>query len=186
VGLAGGAAHIAGPVAATGESVPTVPPVRGQLPLAGDVAGDLPGLLTELLPRVDAPALPATPAVAPPCEAFTLTAALFADNSPALLPEAGAALHSVARQLKTRPGAVRVVGFTDARPATFPGGNQGLSEARAQAVSAALAARGVSDIVDIEGRGAQEPVDVGKTEATYGRNRRVEVALECTTSPGSG
>jgi len=153
------------------QSLPTSPPLTGQLPTVGLVPG--------ILPRAHALGTPLPPAQGPACQGFTLTAVLFDDNSPALGPDSGAALDDVARQLTSTGGAITIIGYTDARPTTFPGGNQALSLARARSVGDALERRGVTDIVDVEGRGAAEPVDLGTTEVAYSRNRRVEVTFDC-------
>ena len=84
----------------------------------------------------------------------------------------------IARRLKAAPGPVTIIGYTDARPTAFPGGNQRLSEARARSVRDALIGRGVVGIADVEGRGDREPVDLGTTEAAHRRNRRVEVTVK--------
>jgi outer membrane protein OmpA-like peptidoglycan-associated protein len=153
------------------QSLPTSPPLTGQPPTVGVVPG--------ILPRAHALGTPLLPTQSPVCQGFTLTAALFDDNAPALGPDSGAALDEVARQLKAVGGAITIVGYTDARPTTFPGGNQALSDARADSVRDALESRGVTNIVDVEGRGAADPVDLGTTQVAYSRNRRVEVTFDC-------
>jgi outer membrane protein OmpA-like peptidoglycan-associated protein len=176
-GCAGGAPDASRPDAASappateGHSLPTSPPLTGQLPAIG--------VLLEILPRADTLGTPVTPTAGPPCLGFTVTAALFDDNSPTLRADSGAALDEVAQQLEAVGGAISIIGYTDTQATTFPGGNQALSEDRARSVRDALASRGVTDIVDVEGRGAAEPIDLGTTQAAYSRNRRVEVTVDC-------
>jgi outer membrane protein OmpA-like peptidoglycan-associated protein len=176
-GCAGAASNTGRPAtvsaapATEGYSLPTSPPLTGQLPVIG--------VLLEILPRAHTLGTPVMPTPGSPCLGFTVTAALFDDNSPTLRADSGAALDEVARQLEAVGGAISIIGYTDTQPATFPGGNQALSEDRARSVRDALASRGVTDIVDVEGRGAAEPVDLGTTQAAYSRNRRVEVTVDC-------
>lgn len=76
---------------------------------------------------------------------------------------------------------LRVDGHTDKRPITsgkFPS-NWELSTARAITVLRALAADGVpKDRLAAAGFGEFQPVDNGKTEAAYAKNRRIEIRFD--------
>jgi outer membrane protein OmpA-like peptidoglycan-associated protein len=77
---------------------------------------------------------------------------------------------------------ITIVGHTDKIPSRFPGGNAGLSSARAAAVQTSLidnhgvhpewiaASFGVAD---------SEPVELGDDAASLAANRRVEVTFNC-------
>ena len=83
--------------------------------------------------------------------------------------------------LKTLPGKVLVIGYTDnTKPglsARFPS-NYDLSKARAAAVTAALAPRaGPADRYSVEGRGEVDAIAPNDTPAGRARNRRVELVV---------
>ena len=67
-----------------------------------------------------------------------------------------------------------MIGHTDSKGSESY--NQGLSERRAQAVTALLVAAGVdASIIDTSGMGETQPVASNDTEEGRARNRRVEV-----------
>jgi len=86
------------------------------------------------------------------------TDVLFAYDSDVLGPEAGAAIEVAAQQLRAQPSrTVAVTGHTDSQGDTAY--NLGLSQRRAEAVRAALAAQlGAGWIVNASGVGESEPV----------------------------
>ncbi|VIO78089.1 Outer membrane protein Omp38 [Bradyrhizobium ivorense] len=82
--------------------------------------------------------------------------------------------------LDKEPGKIRVVGHTDNTPmrsARFPS-NFELSLERAKAAAATLK-RGLSDgsRVEVEGKGADAPIDTNATPAGRANNRRVEIFI---------
>lgn len=86
-------------------------------------------------------------------------------------------LNQMAQILQAYPNArIRVVGYADARgpdPA-----NQQLGLARANAVKAALSAKGVAaDRVETASGGEQDPVDTNATAEGQAENRRTEVVV---------
>lgn len=89
-------------------------------------------------------------------------------------------LGRIAEALRTEPGRIQVVGYTDNVPihtVQFPSNFQ-LSLARAQAARAVIAA-GIGDPgrVSAEGRGDAEPIAVNTTAEGREQNRRIEVVL---------
>ena len=86
----------------------------------------------------------------------------------------------LAATLEKEPGKIRVVGHTDNTPissARFPS-NFELSLERAKAAAAVLK-QGLSDPgrVEIEGKGADAPIDTNATPAGRANNRRVEIFI---------
>ena len=120
-----------------------------------------------------------------PCVAFTLMAATFAENTATLSTRASNAIDQLADRLRSISGDIVITGHTDPRPASFPGGNHGLSLARARAVVRALVERRIpeSSFTDVVGRAASELVDAGTNAASYRANRRVEVIVYCDREP---
>ncbi|SFU99297.1 DotU family type VI secretion system protein [Pseudoduganella namucuonensis] len=92
----------------------------------------------------------------------------------------GAALQHVGRALRAVPGPVRVLGHTDAQPirsARFPS-NWHLSQARAEAVAALLAAQAPPpQRYSAEGLADTEPLGPNTTAQDRARNRRVDIVL---------
>jgi outer membrane protein OmpA-like peptidoglycan-associated protein len=87
-------------------------------------------------------------------------------------------LNRLADVLKTHPSAeVRVEGFTES--ADNPEANQQLSQVRAEKVKAELVARGVeAERIEVEGKGASDPIASNATPTGRKQNRRIEVVLE--------
>lgn len=97
-------------------------------------------------------------------------------------------LTRIGNALKTQPGSVQVVGYTDNQPIhtiRFPS-NFELSGARAQAASTVIAAAAGPDAhVTAEGRADADPIAANNTAAGREQNRRIEVVLH-RSGPGSG
>ncbi|MEM9785415.1 MAG: type IVB secretion system protein IcmH/DotU [Pseudomonadota bacterium] len=78
-------------------------------------------------------------------------------------------------------GGVSVVGHTDSIPVQRSNPfatNQGLSEARAQAIADLLIASGVAtDLITVSGKAATEPIGDNATREGRARNRRVEIII---------
>jgi outer membrane protein OmpA-like peptidoglycan-associated protein len=102
---------------------------------------------------------------------------LFAFDSDAILPAAGANLTNLANSLREYPDTeVLIVGHTDwIGTAEY---NQALSERRARSARDYLVRQGVPLArVRTEGRGEFEPIASNETEAGRQQNRRVEIAI---------
>jgi chemotaxis protein MotB len=120
---------------------------------------------------------------------FVLQSEVFFDTGQAvLLPEGKSELDQVAaalvdldRQIPADlPWVLRVDGHTDSRPITSPQfpSNWELSSARAIAVVQYLISKGVSpQRLVAAGFGEFQPIDPGKTDEAYQRNRRIELKL---------
>ena len=125
----------------------------------------------------------------------------FDSGSSVVKPDAKVALNKLAEILsgdQTKNRTMTIVGFTDSdqvvKPATIdhlkrlgkPASNQGLSEARAEAVAAVLKAGGVEGKrMTARGEGEASPVADNSTPAGKARNRRVEIYL-VPTEAGRG
>jgi outer membrane protein OmpA-like peptidoglycan-associated protein len=107
----------------------------------------------------------------------TLSGVLFDTGRATLKPGAELTLDRLSTMLKQNANArVMIDGFTDNTGS--PETNQTLSQQRADAVAAALIARGVSaDRVRAVGRGEEYPVATNSTAAGRQQNRRVEIVL---------
>jgi outer membrane protein OmpA-like peptidoglycan-associated protein len=102
---------------------------------------------------------------------------LFDFDSDRIRPDAAANLNSLAESFVKYPNSdLLIVGHTDARGDDAY--NMNLSQRRANAASAYLAARGVpANRIKTSGRGEMEPVASNDTEAGMQQNRRVEIAI---------
>jgi len=107
----------------------------------------------------------------------TIGDVLFDTGRATLKPGADLTLDRLATYMKSNPQARTVVeGHTDSTGS--PSTNEALSERRADAVAAALVARGVpADNVHAVGRGEDYPVSSNATAAGRQQNRRVEIIL---------
>lgn len=97
----------------------------------------------------------------------------FATGSAKIDARSGALLDTLAQEVKSCPGKIRIEGHTD----TVGRGriNRHLSEARAAAVRTALVARGVpGGRLSAQGYGARRPIADNTTEEGRARNRRIE------------
>lgn len=102
---------------------------------------------------------------------------LFDFDSDRIRPDAAANLNSLAASFVKYPNSdLLIVGHTDSRGDDAY--NMNLSQRRANAASAYLAARGVpASRIRTSGRGEMEPVASNDTEAGMQQNRRVEIAI---------
>jgi len=104
----------------------------------------------------------------------------FAPGRAALQPSLAAVLEQVGKALKSEPGEVQVIGYTDNQPirtVQFPSNFQ-LSSARAKAASAAIARTiGNASRVSSEGRADADPIASNATSEGREANRRIEVVL---------
>jgi type VI secretion system protein ImpK len=110
---------------------------------------------------------------------------MFASGSATIQPRFRPILDRVAAALQTRPGSIRVVGYTDnvpIRTVAFPS-NYELSQARARAAEAALAKRIDRDRIRAEGRADADPVAGNDTPEGRQQNRRIEIVTEAKTLP---
>jgi outer membrane protein OmpA-like peptidoglycan-associated protein len=99
----------------------------------------------------------------------------FATGKAEILPESAPVVGEVVSLLRNRPGLrVGIEGHTDNTGTAAA--NKSLSEARARAVAAAIAAAGISaDRLDPLGYGQERPVADNRTEEGRAKNRRVEI-----------
>lgn len=102
---------------------------------------------------------------------------LFDFDSDRIRPDAAANLNELANSFVKYPNSdLLIVGHTDSRGDDAY--NMSLSQRRANAASAYLAARGVpANRIKTSGRGEMEPVASNDTEAGMQQNRRVEIAI---------
>lgn len=139
-----------------------------------------------LRPRIGEPGNPNTAAAPPPTAAQaeacdkTMAGLLasarieFASNSADIGAGSNALLDAIAAAASYCQGTLQIQGYTDdvGRDAA----NTGLSRRRAEAVRAALIARGISaDRLVAQGFGAASPVASNATEQGRARNRRIEI-----------
>ena len=104
-------------------------------------------------------------------------ALVFASGSSVVAPSAQEALDRIATAMTAVAlSKATVIGYTDSAGASRY--NKSLSEARAKAVAAYIAGKGVETArVAAEGRGEEEPVADNKTAEGRAANRRVELLL---------
>jgi type VI secretion system protein ImpK len=110
---------------------------------------------------------------------------MFASGSAVIQPPFLPVLARIAAALRSRPGPVRVVGYTDNQPihtVAFPSNFQ-LSHARAQAAAAILAATIDPGRISAEGRADAEPIATNATAEGRQQNRRVEIVAEQAGTP---
>ncbi len=109
-----------------------------------------------------------------------IAAAMFAPGDARVKPEFKLLVERLGKLLQSRQGQIRVVGHTDAaqiRTVRFPS-NFHLSQERARAVGQILkAALGAPNRVEIEGKGADQPIASNDTAEGRARNRRVEILV---------
>lgn len=155
-------------------ALPTAPSMSGTFPTA-------PAL--ELLLPNEAPPDPDTGARA--CEgSIRLTGSHFETAQWEVLPEAYPVIEDALNELRryTDEWKVIIYGHTDARPFNgLPGGNEELSQRRAEAVASKLQDFGLDParIDDVIGIGATELVSLEDTEEAHAENRRVEIVRYC-------
>jgi len=105
---------------------------------------------------------------------------LFAAGSSALEDRFGPTVDDIAKALKTVPGTLTVVGYTDNQPIhnlRFPS-NFELSLARAQSVRDRLVQDGVpTDQIKVDGKGEKDPIADNSTPEGREANRRIEFIL---------
>ena len=108
----------------------------------------------------------------------------FGSGQTQLDPRDGAELDRIAADWHgMRELTIHVIGHSDPTPIAarnrgrFPD-NYALSRARAQAVADYLQAALPSSRIEVEGRGADEPIAEGTDAASLARNRRVEIEVE--------
>lgn len=101
----------------------------------------------------------------------------FGTGSAAIAPESGALIDAIAAVLGPCEGtSIAVTGHTDA--SGNPAANQTLSEARANAVLAALSAKGVPAArLSATGAGSSQPKVQGRGAAADAANRRIEFTI---------
>jgi type VI secretion system protein ImpK len=110
------------------------------------------------------------------------TAGMFQSGSAVIEPRFLPLLTRIGAALKTEPGAVSVVGYTDNQPihtVAFPSNFQ-LSSARAKAASAVIGASADPSRLTAEGRADADPIATNATAAGREQNRRIEVVLHRT------
>ncbi|PAP75057.1 OmpA family protein [Rubrivirga marina] len=124
----------------------------------------------------DLPAVAAAVVEAAPEAPLVLTGVVFDTGRATLRPESGPVLDAVAASLAAHPEVrVRVEGHTDATGSAET--NRTLSQARAEAVAATLAAKGVAaDRLEAQGFGPDQPVADNATPEGRQQNRRVALA----------
>jgi outer membrane protein OmpA-like peptidoglycan-associated protein len=114
------------------------------------------------------------------CPTWNLIGPWFDPDEAIPHPDAWALLADIAAELRLTNFPVRIVGHTDIRTPAFPGGNQGLSEARAQSVLEQLVTMRISNNrMTATGRGADDLVNTGTSEYAHQQNRRVVVIVLC-------
>jgi len=182
------------PAATTAPKLDPAPdnePATDAEPAAADTPTPEPDPAPPPAPELEPPATTAPPKpqhgpdpepAAAACEGYRVEDLLFESGSPEVTDEAAASFAALVERIAP-PAEVAVFGHTDGRPARI--GNQRLSELRARAVADALVAAGLapSAIVEVAGRAEAEPIATNETADGRRLNRRVEVFVNCPTSP---
>jgi outer membrane protein OmpA-like peptidoglycan-associated protein len=152
------------PVAAPVPDIPVAPPVV-RVPLVGQGTASQQLGQFLALPSGELP------------KRFVLDNLNFDTATAQLVPGAATTLDSVAAVLKDHPTAQIVLeGHTD--NVGDPASNRVLSQNRADAVKAALVARGVAaDRISTAGIGQQQPIATNETEEGRAQNRRTEIVV---------
>lgn len=147
-------------------------------------AVDVQGMFTEPVAPPPAPAVVTAPVPAVAVQAAarcekSLAALLqdrrieFATSRSEVASNSNALLDELAQAAKDCPGVVRIEGHTDAIGSAQT--NQALSQARAEAVRAALVARGIAaERLAAQGFGPDRPIGDNATAAGRAKNRRIE------------
>lgn len=97
----------------------------------------------------------------------------FEFDSFVLTEQTRAALLAHAEYLKAAPRSIRLEGHADERGSREY--NMALGEKRAAAVKDFLASQGVSSAVEVVSFGEEQPAEKGHAEASWSKNRRVEL-----------
>lgn len=159
------------------DDVDTAPPITTDVDTSGYFGGVLPTI------ERDTPMPTPTP-VPSLCEAYTLTGVDFESGQDTLTDDAREVVHGFYRARLQSAGTIDrllIVGHTDSVPYDGPGGNQGLSERRAEAVASELQATGFDPTVALAtvGHADRFPVADEDTPKGLALNRRVEVFVQC-------
>jgi type VI secretion system protein ImpK len=107
------------------------------------------------------------------------TSGMFKSGSAEIEPSFLPLLQRIGEALKTEPGQVSVIGYTDNVPihtVAFPSNYQ-LSSARAKAAAAIVGAAMDPSRLSVEGRADAEPIAPNDTPAGREQNRRIELVL---------
>lgn len=139
---------------------------------------------TSTEPTAGAPEAAEPPVTTPqtPCVPERLPSGLFDPNQAAVRAEYASELEALATRLASTTGRIDIHGHTDKRETMAYGGNQQLSEARAEAVKQYLVLQGIPEArITSQGFGADQPVETGDDPASLAPNRRVEVTVDCGT-----
>ncbi len=109
----------------------------------------------------------------------------FTSGGATIAPDSMALIDAIATDLKACAGtSVEVGGHTDASGGDAA--NQRLSEARANAVTAALVEKGVpTERITPKGYGETSPLDPAGTPAAYAKNRRIEFKVAASAAPAA-
>ncbi|WP_338764318.1 OmpA family protein [Massilia sp. METH4] len=101
----------------------------------------------------------------------------FESGKATLTPAGRAILDEMIRAMqKLKQRKIEIIGHTDNQG--LPATNQGLSQARAEAVKAYLAANGINgDLLTASGQGANRPIAGNDTAEGRARNRRIEFRI---------
>ena len=172
-----------------------------ELPQAGVLAGEIPGITELVLPTPTPTPIPvptvaqtpqatqvpeSTPEPPPPeptptvvfCSSWRIDGILFESGSAFLTAEAHSSFEALVAQIPA-DAEISLIGHTDNIPIAM--GNQELSELRAQAAADALIKAGLSpeQIISVDGKGDTQPAASNDTADGRRQNRRVEVLVTC-------
>ncbi|MFB0493641.1 type VI secretion system protein ImpK [Methylobacterium sp. OAE515] len=166
-------------------AMPTIardgPPKR-MPPTPQQVEGD--GFARFLEPEIKAGVVSLTGTAAAPIIRVR-SVGMFASASATLQPRFRPILERIAAALKSRPGSILIVGYTDDAPIrtiAFPS-NYELSRARARAAEAVLSRTLGSGRVRSEGRADADPIADNGTPEGRQQNRRIEIVTEPESRP---